>query len=137
MNTIKWEKPKKTACFLLISFVIIAAMSLCPGCKSFGLIQGGAYTPGLYRGTGYGYKGQIQVQVQLSSAGIEDISIINHKEGAYPGLAAIEELMELVLESGSTDLDAISGATFSSRGFLDAVDDALEKATAKKRIPVK
>ena len=43
----------------------------------------------------------------------------------------MEELLELVLETGSTDLDAVSGATFSSRGFLEAVDDALGHAILK------
>ena len=42
----------------------------------------------------------------------------------------MEELLEAVLETGSTDLDAVSGATFSSAGFLEAVEDALGKAAA-------
>ena len=89
------------------------------------------FTPGTYEGVGYGYFGPIFVEVQMSHAGIEDIVITRHKEKAYPGAAAMEELLEEVLESGSTDLDAVSGATFSSRGFLNAVDDALEKAQRK------
>jgi uncharacterized protein with FMN-binding domain len=68
------------------------------------------------------------VRLEISPSGIEDIVITSHNESAYPGLAAMEELLEAVLETGSTDLDAISGATFSSRGFLEAVEDALRKA---------
>jgi uncharacterized protein with FMN-binding domain len=41
---------------------------------------------------------------------------------------AMGELLELVLDYQSTGLDAISGATESSAGFLAAVDDALRKA---------
>jgi uncharacterized protein with FMN-binding domain len=70
------------------------------------------------------------VRLQISSAGIEDIVITSHRERAYPGTAAMEELLEEVLETGSTDLDAVSGATFSSMGFLEAVEDALRKAAA-------
>jgi uncharacterized protein with FMN-binding domain len=68
------------------------------------------------------------VQVQVSPAGIEDIVITDHSDSSYPGAAAMEELLDLVLEYGSTDLDAVSGASFSSRGFLEAVDDALRQA---------
>jgi uncharacterized protein with FMN-binding domain len=72
------------------------------------------------------------VRVQVSAAGIENIEIISHSEWPYPGLAAMEELLELVLEDGTTDVDAVSGASFSSRAFLDAVDDALEKANVDR-----
>jgi len=92
----------------------------------------GAYRPGVYEGTGQGYRGPVHVRLQVSQAGILDISITGHVESVYPGEAAMEELSELVLETGSTDLDAVSGATFSSRGFLEAVEDALEKAASKK-----
>jgi len=87
------------------------------------------YTSGIFMGSARGFRGSVNVQIQVSSAGIEDIVIVSHNESAYPGYAAMEELLELVLETGTTDLDAISGATFSSRGFLDAVEDALEKAS--------
>ena len=86
------------------------------------------YPPGVYEGEGQGYRGPITVRLQMSPAGIEDIAIVSHSEPAYPGTAAMEELLDLVLETGSTDLDAVSGATFSGRGFLEAVEDALGKA---------
>ena len=100
------------------------------GCLGSGFIREAGYTPGIYEGTGQGYRGPIRVRLQISPAGIEDIVIISHKEGAYPGGAAMEELLEEVLETGSTDLDAVSGATFSSMGFLEAVEDALGQASA-------
>ena len=107
---------------------ILIAGTLIFGCLGSPSIQKAGFRPGIYEGTGQGYRGPIQVQVEVSRAGIEDIKITNHKEGTYPGGAAMEELLELVLDSGSTDLDAVSGATYSSLGFLDAVDDALAKA---------
>jgi len=87
-----------------------------------------SFTPGVYLGNGSGYRGMIQVRVQTSAAGIVDAAIVSHQESNFPGLAAMEELLEQVLETGETDLDAISGATYSSRGFLWAVEDALEKS---------
>ena len=83
---------------------------------------------GIYEGAGRGYRGPVHVELHISPSGIEDIHITSHRESSFPGLAAMEELLEAVLETGSADLDAISGATFSSRGFLEAVEDALRKA---------
>jgi uncharacterized protein with FMN-binding domain len=101
---------------------------LIPGCIGSGFVREASYTPGIYEGTGQGYRGPIHVEVEVSHAGIEDITITGHSENAYPGGAAMEELLEAVLETGSTELDAVSGASFSSAGFLEAVEDALGKA---------
>jgi uncharacterized protein with FMN-binding domain len=113
------------AFFPLLFLLNIAAPILFPGCLSQTSVQNAGYTPGIYEGSGRGYRGPVHVRVQISPAGIEDIVITSHEEIAYPGAAAMEELLEMVLETGSTDLDAISGATFSSMGFLEAVEDAL------------
>ena len=122
------EKAGPGALFFAPLFFGFAACVLIAGCVGGASIMESGYTPGVYEGLGRGYRGPILVQVLLSSAGIEDIQIISHTEGAYPGAAAMEELLDLVLTEGSTDLDAISGATYSSRGFLEAVEDALGHA---------
>ena len=93
------------------------------------------YRSGTYEGSSRGLRGAINVRLDISNGEIVNIEIIEHREAAFPGTAAMEELQELVLETGSTDLDAISGATFSSRGFLEAVEDALDKATEAQRFP--
>ena len=111
--------------------VLISCLLLCliiAGCMSKGLAMEIAYIPGIYEGTGQGYRGPIHVRVQVSPAGIEDIVISSHRESSIPGTVAMEELLDTILIEGTTDLDAISGATVSSRGFLDAVEEALEKA---------
>lgn len=125
----------------LLLCAFIPFLALLPGCQSRGPDTAGyrsgyravsrRYEPGVYEGTGSGYKGAVHVSVQVSPVGIEDIVITRHNETAYPGAAAMEELLDAVLETGSTDLDAVSGATFSSRGFLEAVDDALRQAHGK------
>jgi hypothetical protein len=124
---IKKNQVLKALVFFLWS---LAGFSLVSGCLGSGFIRKAYYTPGIYEGVGRGYNGPVHVRLQMSSAGIEDIVITGHEEGALPGAAAMEELLDLVLETGSTDLDAVSGATYSSRGFLEAVEDALGKAAA-------
>jgi fumarate reductase flavoprotein subunit len=114
-----------------LSKLILSALVL--SCMGSPFVREAGYTPGAYEGTGSGYRGPIHVRVQTSAAGIDDIAIISHRESNFPGLAAMEELLEEVLETGETGLDAISGATYSSRGFLQAVEDALEKASVSAK----
>jgi fumarate reductase flavoprotein subunit len=115
---------------VLVFLRSFAVMSLFMACLGSGFVREISYSPGTYEGTGQGHQGPIHVRLQISSAGIEDIVITSHRERTYPGTVAMEELLEEVLETGSTDLDAVSGATFSSMGFLEAVEDALGKAAA-------
>ena len=109
--------------------LIGAALFLCVACIGSGSVLETEYRPGIYEGSGRGYRGPVHVQVQVSPAGIEDIVITSHADSSFPGQAAMEELLEQILEGGSTDLDVVAGASFSSRGFLEALEDALEKAT--------
>lgn len=86
------------------------------------------FNNGTFEGSGNGYGGKIRVKVTISDDEITDIDVTDHKgEGdAYYSQASV--LIDQIIAEQSTDLDTVSGATFSSNGILEAVDDALEKA---------
>jgi uncharacterized protein with FMN-binding domain len=90
------------------------------------------YTPGTYEGSGQGFRGPVQVVVQVDANGIAGIEVRSYEDDYLPGGAAMEELLELVLDEASTDVDAVSGATESSTGFLSAVEDALRWAYRRR-----
>jgi electron transport complex protein RnfG len=81
-------------------------------------------------GTGKGYHGQIGVMVGVSKEGaILDIGITSHSE--TPGIgsrvtaaAYTDQYQGLAAKKGIT-VDAISGATYSSKGALAAVNEAV------------
>ncbi|MDR1955930.1 MAG: FMN-binding protein [Treponema sp.] len=110
-----------------------ASLMAAGGCLS-GTTQTVPVERGVYEGRGDGYRGTIHVSVQVQSGEsrnslrILDIAILDHQDDPLVGGAAMEALGEAVLESNTTDLDAVSGATESSRGFLAAIDDALRQA---------
>ena len=79
----------------------------------------------IYEGTAQGYRGPIQVQVRVSGGSITEIVIVDSEEDRFVGEAAMEELLDLVIQYNTTDIDAITGATESSRGFLKAVENAI------------
>ncbi|MDO4937104.1 MAG: flavocytochrome c, partial [Sutterellaceae bacterium] len=59
---------------------------------------------------------------------ITDIKIVREQENKVLAANVYKELLNTVIATNSVDLDAISGATFSSKGFLAAVADAAKKA---------
>jgi len=79
----------------------------------------------VYEGSAAGYRGLIHVQVRLSGGNISEITITDSDEDRFVGGVAIEELIETVTELNSIDVDAISGATITSKGFLEAVRNAI------------
>ncbi|GHV17157.1 hypothetical protein FACS189493_4260 [Spirochaetia bacterium] len=86
------------------------------------------YIPGVYEGVGRGFRGTVHVAVEVDGSGFLGIEILEHDDDPLVGGAAMEELLELVLETDAADIDAVSGATESSEGFLAAVEDALRQA---------
>ena len=81
----------------------------------------------VFEGTGQGYRGAITVQVRINGADITEINVIDSIEDKLIGGAAMEELIDMVIMYNSTDIDAVSGATETSRGFLEAVENAIMK----------
>lgn len=86
------------------------------------------YKNGTYEGSGTGYGGTITVQVILEDDTITAVSVVSApgEDSAY--LSQGENVISSILSEQSTDVDTISGATFSSTGILEAVNDALSKA---------
>ena len=79
----------------------------------------------VYEGTAQGYRGPIQVQVRVSGGSITEIVVVDSEEDRFVGGAAMEELLDMVIQYNTTDIDAVTGATESSRGFLKAVENAI------------
>ena len=89
----------------------------------------GPYRNGTFNGSAPGYNGDMTVQVTIKNGWIAQTKITGTKDDA-DYIAKIQPLMAAVMEKQTTKTDTVSGATFSSCGFLDAVDQAIEKAKA-------
>lgn len=84
------------------------------------------YKDGEYEGIGKGFKGDVKVKVKISSGKIENIDVVSNIDD-YEYFIKAKEIIKDIISSQSTDVNVVSGATFSSNGILDAVDDALSK----------
>lgn len=86
-----------------------------------------AYRDGTYYGTGKGFAGTMKVKVDISGGKIASISIVSTKDGdSY--VKSASSLLDTIVEKQSTNVDTVSGATFSSRGIIAAVRSALSQA---------
>lgn len=107
---------------------LILAGSVLWACAGF---NAAAYTPryypGVYEGEGRGFWGPVYLWVHINETGIAAIEIL-HEEDEQIGGAAMEELSALVLDMDIQDVDGVSGATGSSAGFFEALEDALRRA---------
>ena len=86
------------------------------------------YKDGTYTGSAQGFGGAITVQVTLANDEITDIQVTSApgEDSAY--LSQGEGVISSIISAQSTDVDTVSGATFSSTGIINAVVDALGKA---------
>lgn len=86
-----------------------------------------AYKDGTYYGTGKGFAGTMKVKVDIAGGKIASISIVSTKDGdSY--VKSASSLLDTIVEKQSTNVDTVSGATFSSRGIIAAVRSALSQA---------
>ena len=86
-----------------------------------------AYKDGTYYGSGTGFGGPLKVMVEISGGKIASIQIVENSDGSdYISKAA--SLIDSIVTTQSTNVDTVSGATYSSVGIIQAVRDALSQA---------
>ncbi len=87
------------------------------------------YIDGTYQASAKGFREGLTVEVEIQNDIIISVTVIDHNEvkERYWGVP-VQEIPIRIIESQSTDVDTISGATYTSRGIINAVNAALEKA---------
>ena len=86
-----------------------------------------AYKDGTYYGTGTGFGGTLKVQVDISGGKIVAIQILENNDGSEY-ISKASSIINAIISSQSTNVDTVSGATYSSVGIIQAVRDALSQA---------
>jgi len=87
------------------------------------------YKNGTYKGKAHGFRnGVTTVSVTVKNNAIQDISIVSNEDDAPFFNSACDVVIGEILDSQSTKVHAVSGATYSSNGIMNAVADALSKA---------
>ena len=92
-----------------------------------------ALNDGYYEGTGNGFAGPVKLFIEIKDKSIVGIYIVKTADDAGFFNRAKEGVTASILEKQSTDVDTVSGATYSSRGIIEAVSNAMEAAKKAKK----
>lgn len=111
--------------FIYIVCVLLFISILSTGCSG----SGSGYTDGTYEGiSNNGMHGEVKVKVTVKDSNISGVEVTSHNETESIGTVAVEQLPDIIIESQSTEVDSVSGATMTSTAIKEAVNDALTKA---------
>ena len=88
-----------------------------------------AYRDGVYTASAEGFGGPITLQVTIADGVLADITVVSHDGETTSYFYKGRQVIATILETGTPEgVDAVSGATYSSTGILNAVKQALAKA---------
>ena len=88
----------------------------------------GGYKDGTYQGSGTGFGGTVSVQVTISGGKITSIDVLSASGETPSYFASAQGVISRMISGQTPNVDAVSGATYSSNGIIQAVQDALSKA---------
>ncbi len=88
------------------------------------------YADGVYTGQGNGFRGLISAQVTVEGGRITDVTILSSQDDSDFFQRAQSGVIPAILNGQSVSVSAVSGATWSSRGILEAVANALRLDTS-------
>ena len=87
-----------------------------------------SFTAGTYTGTAAGYNGSVSLKVTFSDSAVTAVEIDSEAETGHVGTPAYDIMFPDIIAANGTGVDAVSGATFTSRAVREAVNDAAQQA---------
>ncbi len=76
------------------------------------------YADGVYVGSSRGYGGAVRVQVTMENGSITEVEILDASHETKQFLRRAKRLLTTVVDAQSWEVDAVSEATYTSRGIL-------------------
>jgi uncharacterized protein with FMN-binding domain len=90
---------------------------------------------GTYEGTSYGYKSNITVSIDIKDNVITSIKVLSIYDDPKYYYQAVNTIPSAIINAQSLDIDTVSGATYSSIGIINAVNEALQKSLVNGTLP--
>lgn len=86
------------------------------------------YKDGTYSAKRYGYDGNVYATIVIKNDEIVSITATSEESDLWYFDQANQQVVPAIINRQRTDVDAVSGATYSSNAIMGAVEDALKKA---------
>lgn len=96
---------------------------------------GGNFQNGIYTGTGEGYRGKVTVTVKVADGKITELVLDDYADDKSYMERAKNRIFQEMISRQNTDVDAVSGATYSSNGLIEAVNKALRNDEGEGKKP--
>ena len=109
----------------IVNAVNDAFASMTPGAAEEAAL---AFTPGTYEASGEGYNGLSTFAVTFSDTALTGVEVVKSTETGYVGDIAFAPMIADMIAANGSGVDAVAGATFSSRALRTAVNAAAEQA---------
>ena len=93
------------------------------------------YADGVYVGSSRGYGGAVRVQVTMENGSITEVEVLDASHETKQFLRRAKRLLTTVVDAQSWEVDAVSEATYTSRGILGAVQNALTGEVVNNPMP--
>ncbi|NMA73534.1 MAG: FAD-dependent oxidoreductase [Bacteroidales bacterium] len=131
-------KIKKTLLILLCLLMVVSMAACSPSSDQSETPASKAETAkntglsdGTYTASSKGHNGDVNVTVLISNGKVEQVQIGEHNEteGIYE--TPVERIPKAIVEHQSIAIDAVSGATYTSKAILDAVSQCIQQAGGK------
>ena len=91
------------------------------------------WSDGSFSGEAMGFKDVVRVMVTIESGKIVEVTVVEHSETPILSEAAIGQIPQAIVEKQTWKVDAISGATYTSRAVMVAVEAALAQAIVNNK----
>lgn len=98
--------------------------------------SGAVLADGVYTGSAQGYKDIIEVEVTVLDGAVTDLAILSHRDTPDFFDYALY-VVDSILGAQSLDVDAVSGATYSSAGIMTATYNALQDAVMEGELVIR
>jgi uncharacterized protein with FMN-binding domain len=83
---------------------------------------------GTYTGSAQGFGGPVVVELTITDGQIRSLEVVEAQGEDSAYLNSAMKITDEIVEKQDTEVDSVSGATFSSKGICDAAASALEQA---------
>ncbi|HBH12117.1 MAG TPA: hypothetical protein DDX29_03200, partial [Clostridiales bacterium] len=103
---------------VLIALTMTLSLAACSPAESV--------EPEVLTGSGEGFKGEIVVEVTKQGDTITDVKVLTNSETPSVAKEALEQIPVAIVETNSSEVDVVAGATYTSKGIIYAVNNALD-----------
>lgn len=111
---------------IILNFIIFAGCSIAPVIG--GAVSNRHISDGVYKGSYKSWPNKAIVEITITENKIVDINLVKHTR-SWIGKKAELIIPASIIETQSTDVDAVTGATNSSRVIMNAVEKAIEESS--------